>query len=66
MRFLLSSSTFQAVFVTPPSECPAVAVDCVDQTTLVIFLFLLSSVTGLPAGWIPETPVTVPSFPRSP
>lgn len=50
MRFLLSSSTFQAVFMTSPSECPAVALDFVDPNQVInlpagrsFFQFLLSS-----------------------
>lgn len=63
MRFLLSSSTFQAVFMTPPSECPAVAVDCVDQTTLVIFCFFCPLSPASPrAGALKR----LLQFPRSP
>lgn len=40
MLFLLSSSTFQAVFVTSPSGCPAVALNFVDP----------NQVINLPAG----------------
>lgn len=35
MLFLLSSSTFQAVFVTSPSGCPAVALNFVDPNQVI-------------------------------